>query len=259
MGKAAVDDDDDVEVVWPEDPSEGETVYGLPDYSKVGYEGEDVAEAAAEENDDYNSLPDYSSGYEGVDVGETDETEEKVEEKKDEKVEKDGADVDSSMTEISMYYLIAGQGLYTQDTAELAHPYAPSIAKPFHIVDEFQVDAEHTFYTQIFNRPQSANLRCIFGRDGTSNDFVEFGIDNTVCDNRQVMLQEMAYQQGMTFSSSGKSYNMRSSLIWSLVMVAVLVLVVVALAFFTRCSRRSLSMKSGLATRSVPDYGTYRQ
>merc|ERR1712212_850165 len=109
----------------------------------------------------------------------------------------------------------------------------------------------------IYNRPQTANMRCIFGRDGTANDFSEFAIDNTVCDNRQVMLQEMAYQQGMTFSSSGKSYNMRSSLIWSLVMVAVLVLVVVALAFFSRCSRRSLSsMKTGLVTRSVPDYGT---
>merc|ERR1711971_1473817 len=184
---------------------------------------------------------------------------------KDEKVQ--GADVDSSMTEISMYYLIAGQGLYTQDTSELAHPYAPSVAKPFHIVDEFSVDAEHTFYTQIFNRPQSADLKCIFGRDGTANDFTEFSIDNTVCDNRQVMLQGLMemeskqrkeYQQGMTFSSSGEGFNMRSSLLWSVIMVGVLVLVVVVLALFSRCSRRGMmSTKTGIVARSVPDYGTY--
>merc|ERR1719471_845567 len=166
-----------------------------------------------------------------MDVGETaDETEtEPAQADKEKATEKL---VDSDLTEINMYYLIAGQGLYTQDTTELAHPYAPSIAKPFHIVDEFSVDAEHTFYTQIFNRPQSADLKCIFGRDGTANDFTEFSIDNTVCDNRQVMLQglmesqqlkqqkqKQQFQQGMTFSSSGEGFNMRSSLIWSLAIV----------------------------------------
>merc|ERR1712013_293049 len=52
------------------------------------------------------------------------------------------AETDSVLTEINMYYLIAGQGLYTQETSEFAHPYAPSVAKPFHIVDEFSVDSE---------------------------------------------------------------------------------------------------------------------
>jgi len=269
-GKAAVEEDDEAEVVWPEDPSEGETVYGLPDYSKVGYEGEDVAEAeAAQDEDDYNTLPDYSSGNEEEEQEKPDLSDTEPEKETEAKA----VDIDSVLTEISMYYLISGYGLYTQDTSELAHPYAPSVAKPFHIVDEFSVDDEHTFYTQIFNRPQSADLKCIFGRDGTANDFTEFSIDNTVCDNRQVMLQGMLesqqlkqqkqkqqFQQGMTFSSSGEGFNMRSSLIWSLAMVGVLVVVVVVLALFSRCSRRGImSTKQGLVTRSVPDYGTYRQ
>merc|ERR550525_1943432 len=72
--------------------------------------------------------------------------------------------------------LSAGHELYEEDTDSLAHPYNPSIAKPFHILwtdsarlftDGSGTKESVEFDSSLTGTPTEVTMNCIYGRDGT--------------------------------------------------------------------------------------------
>ena len=61
--------------------------------------------------------------------------------------------------------------LYDINTETLRPPYAPAVAKPFHLVAEHAFDAEHTFKTEMVGDEMLTgtivDAQCAFGRNGT--------------------------------------------------------------------------------------------
>jgi len=86
--------------------------------------------------------------------------------------------------------LSAGHKLYGQDTSEYAHPYNPTVAKPFHIMwtdsDNFTVDTTDnvakTFNASIIGEAQTVSFSCIYGRDGMNDSDWIYAADNSDCD-----------------------------------------------------------------------------
>lgn len=179
---------DQDEVEWPDVPDESSTKYGLPDYSN-GYEGSDTADIPEDANTE----------SEGV----------------------DGDDDDRHNTEINIYYLVAGQSLFEHDIASSAHPHAPAVAKPFHVVNDYECADGHDCGAETIFEPESLSMRCVFGKDGTENDYDIDGavkVDNTNCFDRELFYNFKT----MTLSapkSSSSSYKYTAPLIWSLAMI----------------------------------------
>merc|ERR1712130_363111 len=181
-------DADDAEVEWPDDAGNGDTKYGLPDYSN-GYEGDDasnIPESAPSTADD-DDFEDESSRHN---------------------------------TEINIYYLVAGQSLFEHDTASSrAHPHAPAVAKPFHIVDDFKCADGHDCGVQTVFEPESVSMWCVFGKDGTENDY---NLNRAKIDNTGCFAHELFYNfKTLTFSaqSNDSNYTYSAPLIWSLAMI----------------------------------------
>lgn len=186
--KEAEDEDED-EVEWPEIPGESDTKYGLPDYSN-GYEGEDAA-----------NIPDQEPSTEDSDNYSDDES-------------------SRHNTEINIYYLVAGQSLFEHDTVSKAYPHAPAVAKPFHILDDFKCADGHDCGVQTVFEPESLSMWCVFGKDGTENDY---DLNRATIDNTGCFAHELFYNfQTLTFSAknNGSGYMYSAPLIWSLAMIA---------------------------------------
>merc|ERR1719295_1702786 len=265
------DGDDVEEVEWAEDPNEDETVNGIPDYSN-GFEGVDLGEPApapAQQQNEPDPKAPEQTDPQGPGAKTASEPEPQPEPEpgpqpepkvaqtqrptpspeqpaaalpagkgsvggEEEEEEADDHVVPSIATEITISHLFAGQGLYVEDTDDLLRPYARSEAKPFHIVAEYEYDDRHSFYSQIFGRPQSLEMHCIFGRDGTANDFSEYSVENTRCDNKEPAPVEQELFESAVSSSSSVSvrYNMASSVL----MMGSVVVVAVGVTVFSRCS-----------------------
>ena len=86
---------------------------------------------------------------------------------------------------LEMYNLAAGITLYDIDTNELSHPYSPTIAKPFHVVAEWEYNDDNTFYSYVTWDDNvdisQVTFSCILGRDGEINDlvFMDYNDDHT--------------------------------------------------------------------------------
>merc|ERR1719242_1888965 len=161
----------------------------------------------------------------------------------EEEEEAEDHEVLSIATEITISHLMAGQALYVEDTDDLLRPYARSEAKPFHIVAEYEYDDRHSFYSQIFGRPQSLEMLCIFGRDGTANDFSEYSVENTRCNNKESVLEEQELFESAVSSPSASvsvGYNMASSVL----MMGSVVAVAVGVTVFNHCSTAKRREKS---------------
>jgi hypothetical protein len=237
-------------------------VYGLPDYSKAGYEGEDVADAEEDYAEAEAETDADVPAVVPVNVASADDIEEEAVRAK-------------VATSINIYYLVAGQTLYEDDTKEMAHPFASAIAKPFHVVDEFEFDAQHTFAAQTVNRPAALSMKCIFGRDGSANDLFardrRYAIVNEDCEIEQVY---RTYQETLAFgaqpmSSEGRAMptTLQTSLVWSLVMAGSVLLLLAMVYVFNRClvAKRKVRQTASSAYResevaplkSTAFYGSY--
>merc|ERR1712228_85154 len=80
----------------------------------------------------------------------------------------------SSMIDIfdnfNVHHLGSGIALLDVDTAQLTHPYHPTIAKPFHIIHKW-MQYENVFHSAVnVDDDAHVNVQCIFGRDGVEND-----------------------------------------------------------------------------------------
>lgn len=89
----------------------------------------------------------------------------------------------ASSSTLSMFNLNAGRSLYGVDTAGYAHPYNPSVAKPFHILWSLESDNDNatTFDSVIEGEPDSISLDCVFGRDGINDTDTDWMVDNGDC------------------------------------------------------------------------------
>jgi len=124
---------------------------------------------------------------------------------------------------VRLYNIGAGVALDDVNTEQLDHPYAPSIAKPFHIVDEYEFDDKHTFHTSIDDKQMKdkkdwLTIQCVFGRDGVANDY---GDGLFIFDDKISSCSESFKYETMTFSSVRKGDDSNySPLIWSVIMLA---------------------------------------
>lgn len=146
-------------------------------------------------------------------------------------------------TNLNVYYLIAGPAMYEQDTALLKHPYAPSEAKPFHLVESWSVSDDQVLRSQVIEEPATLTMWCVFGRDGTKNDVEDLGeINNRDCDNKQVyrMQQHMTSRKEMDVATvsdhRGRKWNY-TSMMWSVVMVSIVAMLMAMVYVFNRFRR----------------------
>jgi len=63
---------------------------------------------------------------------------------------------------ISIIWWLSGQSLFEHDTASSAHPHAPAVAKPFHVVDDFECGDGHDCGAETVFEPESLSMRCVF-------------------------------------------------------------------------------------------------
>lgn len=180
-------------VEWPDVGDSSSTKYGVPDYSN-GFEGDDAANIPSADSD---SPPQSES--DSMEMAED--------------------EASRHNTEIAIYYLVAGQSLFEHNTVSGAKPHAPAIAKPFHIIDDFRCDDGHQCGVESVLEPEVLSMRCVFGKDGTENDYDLDGavtIDNSGCFDRELFLNFKT----MTVSKPSSSSKYTAPLIWSLAMIA---------------------------------------
>ena len=136
----------------PQLPEDEQTLYGVPNYARLGYQGVDEAVLYADAIKDGESLP--------------------VPEPKEEKQAKKQEPVDGVW--LNFAYLVAGQTLYEDNTSTWTAPYQPAVAKAYHSVESNE--------GRVVSRPRVTTVRCIFGRDGVDSDFgFDEGVDNSEC------------------------------------------------------------------------------
>jgi len=181
------------EVEWPDLPDSSDTKYGIPDYGD-GFEGDDAAGISAPGDDD-----------EG-DVFSDDDEEHR------------------HQTEINIYYLVAGQSLFEAQSVSAQRPHAPAVAKPFHILSDYQCgDGRQCGVESVFE-PQSLSMWCVFGSDGTENDYEVRGgaaIDNSGCfSHHETKTAALETFKTMTFSEAHDraAFSYSAPMIWSLAM-----------------------------------------
>ena len=264
---------------------ESENENGIPDYSD-GFEGVDVGEPEPEEpqkpelDEPQNEEPspkqpdlDEPESEETPKLPEAAEPEEPAESEPEQPsrsgvvdeapqpVEVAGGDAAESgesaakePTSMNIYYLIAGQTLYQEDTQSMARPFAPAEAKPFHVVERWEYDAEHTFITEIVDRPSALSMWCVFGRDGTKNDLADYGIENRDCDITEVY---KTAQELMAVHTAGKRVEIRdprrfsmNTLIWCLVTVSSVAMLAAMVFAFSRCTKHKKERSGGMVFES---------
>lgn len=150
----------------------------------------------------------------------------------------------SQETKIKISELEAGSTLYDHDTSQFGHPYAPAMAKPFHILGVWDQNG-FEFSSEINGDVNPANIQfsCIFGRDGILDADWKFKIDNSKCQSdaaiRAVSLQNTASN---SHSASG-SIHLNHWLILLTALVAILV-------FVQKCHRQKKQVSE--STESLP-------
>jgi len=197
----------------------------------------------------------YSDGYEGDDTAQIPDAPEDGDEDEEEEVDESSR----HNTEIKIYYLVAGQSLFEHGGVSSAHPHAPAVAKPFHIVGDFQCGDGHDCGAETVFEPESLSMRCVFGKDGTENDYDLDGsvkIDNTGCFDKELFYNFKT----MTLSApknSSSSYKYTAPLIWSLAMIGFGFVVTVCFflcrLYFRRFHYKPVSKESSLSEHSVDD------
>jgi len=86
----------------------------------------------------------------------------------------------SSDAIVTLYNFKAGYALSDVITDYYKHPYNPSIAKPFHIIWNNQMETyDKSFQTQISGEPLDIDFYCIIGRDGMNDSDWTLQVDNT--------------------------------------------------------------------------------
>jgi len=188
---------DNDEAEWPDLPDSSDTKYGIPDYGD-GFEGDDAA---------------------GIDAPGDDEG--------------DDDDEQRQQTELNIYYLVAGQSLFGAQSMSSKRPHAPAVAKPFHILSDYRCGDGLECGAESVFQPQSLTMRCVFGSDGTANDFQyrggrEADIDNSGCFSHETKAVELESFRAVAFSEGhdgafSYSPTVLKSLWMSLVAAAVVI------------------------------------
>jgi len=81
---------------------------------------------------------------------------------------------------VTLYNFKAGYALSSVMTDYFKHPYNPSIAKPFHIIWNNQMETyDESFQSQINGEPADIDFYCIVGRDGMNDSDWTVKVDNT--------------------------------------------------------------------------------
>jgi len=130
-------------------------------------------------------------------------------------------------TSLSFADFSAGHELYETDTDAMDHPYAPSVAKPMHIVwAHYDSTAMDTFYAKINGAPTVTSATCILGRDGTNSSDWTISVDNEGCTQQTVNVMAAS-------AHSVHSVHSNKNVQW---MTVTLVVVAVLLAIWHRLS-----------------------
>lgn len=133
---------------------------------------------------------------------------------------------------LNIHDLGAGMELYDVDTDALDHPYAPSEAKPFHVLDWWTTDG-HTFTSNLYGEPAAVNVWCVDGRDNGNQQISDWnhsefenleGID-TKCASRKRINRRLDVIRGDSlFKDEGLSASLYhiGDVVWSLLAVITL-------------------------------------
>merc|ERR1719206_65648 len=142
----------------------------------------------------------------------------------------DISDVDS----LAIYDLTAGSALVDSDTdtSAFAHPYAPAMAKPFHILAEYTDDYGHSYTSPLIGDARAVSASCVFGVDGIDDDWDAWSLDDWEVDCAQFFKRDDSLSREVALlSSPGQTAQ------WLIVML-IGALACVTLSIHTLCGQR---------------------
>jgi len=145
-------------------------------------------------------------------------------------------------------HFVAGAELADTDTDSLSYPYNPAVSNPVHVVWSYeQDDYEKTFVSKMTNRPQSVDLQCVIGVDGTEMDseFGDYEQDNTACQEKYLAVLERSEAATANMMRSVESSRSTPTHFKILQLSVIGCMVVVALfALWRGCSVKSKILSS---------------
>merc|ERR1712087_494959 len=169
----------------------------------------------------------------------------------------DISDVDSLAT----YDLTAGSALLETNTSTLAYPYAPAIAKVFHIIENYSDDYNHTFYSPLIGDPRVVSASCVFGVDGIDDDWDAWSLEFVLGANQNQDADCTLFERDDTLFAArevalSSLSSARQSAHWLIVML-IGAFACATLSIYTLCGqrqRKSLLVADGSRQRR---YGSF--
>ena len=163
--------------------------------------------------------------------------------------------LDDGLT-LTMRNFSAGHELYDEDTSMFAHPYAPSVAKPFHILwsysDNFTIDTVENvvkyFNSSIVGEADTVSFSCIFGRDGMNDTDWDYTVENSDCSS---MTMKLAVNEQIEKEDDAR-YPLLNARLNPLVLLSAVTVIVLLFVIYRSCWNRAKSKSKTLPTEYAP-------
>jgi len=163
--------------------------------------------------------------------------------------------LDDGLT-LTMRNFSAGHELYDEDTSAFAHPYAPSVAKPFHILwsysDNFTIDTVENvvkyFNSSIVGEADTVSFSCIFGRDGMNDTDWDYTVENSDCSS---MTMKLAVNEQIEKEDDAR-YPLLNARLNPLVLLSAVTVIVLLFVIYRSCWNRAKSKSKTLPTEYAP-------
>jgi len=162
----------------------------------------------------------------------------------------DISDVDS----LAIYDLTAGSALLETNTSALAYPYAPAIAKVFHILDNYSDAYNHTFYSPLIGDPRVVSASCVFGVEGIDDDWDAWSLEFVLGANQDADCTLFERDDTLFAAREVVLSSARQSAHWLIVML-IGGFACAALSIYTLCGQRQ--RKSLLVADGQRRYGSF--
>jgi hypothetical protein len=133
---------------------------------------------------------------------------------------------------------ISGHELYDIDVDGLNAPYAPSVAKPFHVVwAHYEANSNTTFYATIIGEPAEFSAKCLLGREGFNDSDWMVTVDNSGDDCAAKM-------QTVNVLAIANTHRVSTHSLLSTHWLMLISVMAIAVLFtvWSRCSRSTKSM-----------------